>query len=157
MIYGTFLALHNVTRWLVLALGLWACARLIGGWARRRVWSETDRRSVRWFALALSLQFVFGAVLYFFPGTFIDAIRGQVSMATIMQDRVLRFFVVEHPFQMIIAVAGAHLTSLLTRRITTDRRRFVAGSLLLLLTMLLILTAIPWPFLDHGRPLFRLP
>lgn len=155
--YGIVLALHNTTRWLVLVFGVWALYRLAAGWLGRRMWSDTDRKSVRWFALILSLQFVFGAVLYLFPGWFANTVLTNVSMAVIMKDRILRFFTVEHPVQMLLAVGVSHTASVITRRITTDRRRFIVSTALVSLAMLLILTAIPWPFLDHGRPWFRLP
>jgi hypothetical protein len=112
---------------------------------------------VRWFALILSLQFVFGAVLYVLPGAFVQSVIGNVSMADIMQARVLHFFTLEHPTQMILAVGSSHMASAATRRSTTDRRRFRVGTMLIVLTMLLIITAIPWPFLSHGRPWVRLP
>jgi hypothetical protein len=155
--YAIVLALHNTTRWLVLAFGMWALYRLATGWVGRRAWTDGDRRSVRWFALILSLQFVFGAVLYLFPGWFANAVLANVSIAAIMKDRILRFFTVEHPVQMIVAVGVSHMASAMTRRMTSDRRRFAVGTALVSLTMLLILAAIPWPFLDHGRPWFRLP
>lgn len=155
--YMIFLMLHNLTRWLVLIIGVWALYQLTAGWLQHRTWSASDRQRVRWFALILSLQFVFGAVLYVLPGALINGVLNNVSMAAIMKDRILRFFVVEHPFQMLIAMSASHMTSAITRRASTDRRRFAAGALLTGLTMLLILTAIPWPFLSHGRPLIRLP
>lgn len=155
--YGSVLALHNTTRWLVLVFGVWALVRLAGGWITKRAWSGTDRRSMRAFALILSLQFVFGAVLYLLPGSFANTVLGNVSMGVIMKDRILRFFTLEHPVQMTVAIGLSHMANFITRRSRTDRRRFVLGTVLISLTMLLILTAIPWPFLAHGRPWFRLP
>jgi hypothetical protein len=153
--YGIVLALHNTTRWLV--FGVWALYRLAAGWIGRRTWTDTDRRSMRSFALILSLQFVFGAVLYLFPSWFANAVLTNVSMAVIMKDRILRFFTVEHPVQMIVAIGVSHMANFIMRRISADRQRFAVGTALLSLAMLLILTAIPWPFLAHGRPWFRLP
>jgi hypothetical protein len=54
-------------------------------------------------------------------------------------------------------VGLSHTASVATRRISRDRRRFIVGAVLVGITLLLILTAIPWPFLQHGRPLIRLP
>lgn len=154
--YGMLLTLHNLTRWLVLIIGVWALAQLAVGWVRRRAWTAADRQRVRWLALILSLQFVFGALLYVLPGALISSALSSTEMAAIMKSRALRFFVIEHPFQMLIAVGVSHMTGVLTRRARSDRRRFVTGTLLTGLTMLLIVTAIPWPF-SYGRPLIRLP
>jgi hypothetical protein len=155
--YPTMLALHNLTRWLVLIVGVWAIYRLADGWIRRREWSSADRTSMRVFALIISLQFVFGAVLYLLPGSLVQGALSNAGMALIMKDRILRFFTLEHPLQMLIAIGLSHMANAITRRLASDHRRFVVGTLLLGLTMLLILAAIPWPFFSHGRPLLRLP
>ncbi|HEY0601528.1 MAG TPA: hypothetical protein VGD58_01395 [Herpetosiphonaceae bacterium] len=155
--YATFLVLHNLTRWLVLLFGFWALYRLVDGWIRRRSWSRADRLAMRWFALIISLQFVFGAVLYLLPGALVQGALSNAGWATIMKSRILRFFTLEHPLQMFIAIGVSHMANMITRRMSVDRRRFVTGTLLLSLAMLLILVAIPWPFLSHGRPLLRLP
>ncbi|HEY0738235.1 MAG TPA: hypothetical protein VGD69_25180 [Herpetosiphonaceae bacterium] len=155
--YATFLVLHNLTRWLVLVFGFWALYRLADGWIRRRSWGRADRLTMRWFALIISLQFVFGAVLYLLPGALVQGALSNAGMATIMKSRILRFFTLEHPLQMFIAIGVSHMANMITRRMSVDRRRFVTGTLLLSLAMLLILVAIPWPFLSHGRPLLRLP
>jgi hypothetical protein len=155
--YPTVLALHNLTRWLVLIFGLWSLYRLADGWIRRRAWSRADRLSMRYFALIISLQFVLGAVLYLLPGSLVQGALNSADMAVIMKDRILRFFTLEHPLQMLIAIGCSHTANGITRRLGSDRRRFVVGTLMLGLTMLLILAAIPWPLLSHGRPLLRLP
>lgn len=155
--YTTFLVLHNLTRWLVLGFGCWALYRLADGWIRRRMWSRADRLAMRWFALIISLQFVFGAALYLLPGSLVQGALTNTAWATIMKSRVLRFFTLEHPLQMFIAIGISHMANMITRRMSDDRRRFVTGTFLLVLTMLLILAAIPWPFLSHGRPWLRLP
>lgn len=155
--YATFLVLHNLTRWLVLLFGFWAIYCLADGWIRRRAWSRADRLAMRWFALIISLQFVFGAVLYLLPGSLVQGALSNAGMATIMKNRMLRFFTLEHPLQMFIAIGISHMANMITRRMSLDRRRFVTGTLLLSLAMLLILAAIPWPFLSHGRPWLRLP
>ena len=95
--YTIVLTLHNLTRWLVLFIGVWALFRRTSGFLRSSIWTATDRASVRWFALIPSLQFVFGAVLYVLPGAFVQSVIGNVSMADIMQARILRFFTLEHP------------------------------------------------------------
>jgi hypothetical protein len=155
--YATFLVLHNLTRWLVLGFGFWALYRLADGWIRRRSWSRADRLVMRWFALIISLQFVLGAVVYLLPGSLVQGALSNAGMVTIMKNRILRFFTLEHPLQMFIAIGISHMANMITRRMSSDRRRFVTGTLLLSLTLLLILAAIPWPFLSHGRPWLRLP
>ncbi|HEX6289813.1 MAG TPA: hypothetical protein VFZ66_11510 [Herpetosiphonaceae bacterium] len=157
MSYPIFLALHNLNRWLVLAFGAWALYRLARGWRGNRAWSAADRRSMRWFALIFSVQFVLGAILYLLPGALVSSVLDRSSMHVIMRDRVLRFFTLEHPLQMTIAIGLSHTGNAIVRRLTSDRRRFKVGTILMVVVLLLILIAIPWPFLSQGRPLLRLP
>lgn len=157
MLYPIVLGLHNLNRWLVLALGVWAFYRLFTGWRRPRAWCGLDQKSVNWFLGALTLQFILGATLYALPGALVHSVLKTVEFAAIMKQRVLRFFVLEHPLQMVMAVACAYTLGFLLPGIQTDQRRFAIGALLLGIALLLILTAVPWPFLSQGRPLLRLP
>lgn len=155
MLYPTLLALHNLNRWLILALGLWATWQVTRGWLGRAPWSAHYTTLVRLFAWLTSLQFVLGLALYLLPALFIQVVLETTPWAQIMKNRVLRFFVLEHPVQMFIAIGLAHLALSTARRIQLEKRRYRWTALLLILSMLLILTAIPWPGLDHGRPWLR--
>jgi putative effector of murein hydrolase len=81
----------------------------------------------------------------------------NVAWSQIRQERLLRFFVLEHPLQMFIAIGIAHIALTTARRIQHERRRYGWTAILLALAMLLILTAIPWPGFYYGRPLLRMP
>lgn len=59
-----------------------------------------------------------------------------------MKDRLLRFFTLEHPVQMFIAIGLAHMALTTARRVKNERRRFAWTSSLMILAMILILTAI---------------
>ncbi|MFN8490923.1 MAG: hypothetical protein U0350_25240 [Caldilineaceae bacterium] len=157
MLYPIVLGLHNLNRWLVLGFGLWAFYRLFTGWHRPRAWSGLDQKSVNWFLGVLTLQFLLGATLYALPGALVQSVLQTVEFAVMMKQRVLRFFVLEHPLQMVMAVACAYTLGFLLPGLQTDQRRFAIGALLLGIALLLIVTAVPWPFLSQGRPLLRLP
>ena len=149
------LSLHNATRWLILLVGLWTLGRMIGGRRSGRAWTPRDRLSTRAFAWVTTYQFVLGAFLYGMPDWFVQATWRNVDLATIMDTRGLRFFVIEHPLQMIIAIGCAHLASYLSKRAPTDHQRFKRGAIWLGVALLLIVIAIPWPFLPAGRPWLR--
>ena len=113
-----------------MAWAAWAFYCLFTGWRRPRAWSTADQKSVHWFVVILTLQFLLGATLYGLPGALVNAVLRNVSMAVIMKQRVLRFFVLEHPVQMVLAVACAYATSFSTERIQAEQRRFSIGVLL---------------------------
>jgi hypothetical protein len=74
-------------------------------------------------------------------------------MGTTMKDPVMRFFAVEHPFMMLLAVIVAQAGFSLSKRAGSDRAKFVRAAICYTISAVLILAAIPWPFLKAGRPL----
>jgi len=157
MIYSIILILHNLNRWLVLIVGCWATWQVMRGWISRQPRQPRSTTLVRSFAWVLNLQFLLGLTLYLLPGAFIQSLIQTIPWAQIMQQSLLRFFTLEHPVQMLIAIALAHGALATARHLKNERRRFGWTATLLILAMLLILAAIPWPGLVYGRPWLRWP
>ncbi|MCX6046356.1 MAG: hypothetical protein NT075_14710 [Chloroflexi bacterium] len=155
--YAIVLGLHNLNRWLVLGLGCWSFYQLFSGWRQQRAWRSTDQKSIQWFVGLFTLQGMLGATLYLLPGGLVATVRQDIDLAVIMKQRVLRFFVLEHPVQMGVALLCGYAALVLAQRIRLEERRLAIGALLLGIALLLIITAIPWPFLSQGRPWLRLP
>ncbi|XXX77779.1 hypothetical protein WMF30_03260 [Sorangium sp. So ce134] len=154
MIYSFVLVVHSWLRWAVLLLGLWALVRSVQGWTQRRPWTATDRKASAAFVGALDAQLLLGLLLY----VVLSPLRptSLAALKAAMPIAALRFFAVEHVFLMIVAVAVAHIASARAKRAadpTARHRRIAIG---VLFALLLVLAAIPWPFLPYGRPLFRL-
>jgi hypothetical protein len=157
VLYVILLTLHNLNRWLVLIIGLWASWQITSSWLTRQPWRARHVTLARAFAWLLNLQFLLGLGLYLLPGALVQAVLQNLPWAQIMQDRLLRFFTLEHPLQMFVAIGFAHAALSTARRIQNERRRYRWTAILLIVAMLLILTAIPWPGLYYGRPWLRLP
>jgi len=62
----------------------------------------------------------------------------------------------EHLVLMVAAIAVAHIFRKRSLRATSDAARFKTWRTGALISLLLLLAAVPWPFLSHGRPLFRM-
>jgi hypothetical protein len=156
-LYSIVLALHNLNRWFVLICGIWTTWQVTRAWLGSRPWQPRTTTSLRSFVWLLTLQFVLGLALYLLPGGLIQSVIQNIPWAQVMQNRLLRFFTLEHPVQMLIAIGLAHAALSTARRAKNERRRLAWTALLLILAMLLILTAIPWPGFYYGRPWLRLP
>ena len=77
------------------------------------------------------------------------------NMGTAMSDPMTRFWLVEHPTMMFLALVVAHVGSVMARRASEARRAHTVVAVSLALSLLMILAAIPWPFREAiGRPLF---
>jgi hypothetical protein len=150
MVYLTILTLHSWLRWLVLLAGLVAVVHPLA--AGRRRWTDTDARAGFWFTMLLDLQVLLGLILYvgLSPITH-EAFR---NIGAAMASRSLRFWLVEHVFGMVIALALAHVGRVRIRKADVSRRRRLAA-IFFGLALVAILASIPWPGTPNGRPLLR--
>lgn len=154
-LYMLVLIAHSWLRWAVLLAGLWACARALSGWNGQREWNATDRKSMLAYVSALDLQLLLGLVLYFVLSPITPSSMQQFGAN--MKVSALRFYSVEHVFGMVLALVVAHVTSVRIKRAPDSRSRFRRQMLGVVVSLLMVLAAIPWPGLEWGRPLFRLP
>lgn len=144
--YPYVLGAHNIVRWIVLLAGAWAVLLAWRGWLGRRQWTKSEATATRAFVGALDLQFLLGLLLYavFSPLTR----QGFGDFGGAMSDAPVRYFLVEHPFIMIVAVAVAHIGAVKIRKASADAERFQRASIMLGLSFAAIVGFIPW-----ARPL----
>src|SRR5687768_2106048 len=144
--YPYVLGLHNIVRWIVLVAGVWSVVLVWRGWLQRRQWTVAESRATRAFAGALDLQFVLGILLFavFSP----LARQGFRDIGAAMSDAPVRYFMLEHPLIMLVAIAFAHVGAVQVRRASSDAERFQKASILYGLALAAIAGFIPW-----ARPL----
>ncbi len=138
------LLLHSWVRWAAILTGILALVTAFG--------SSADARNNRWamfFTIALDIQFLFGLLLVF---TSVDFGR----MGEVMKDSTARFYAVEHPTMMVIAVALAHMGRVMARKAATPASARTKSIIFFGIAVLLLLVGTPWPGTHDNRPLFRL-
>ena len=141
------LATHNLLRWVIVILAVYALVRLILGWVQNRNWVQPDQKAVTFFTIALDIQLLVGLLLYF---VFSDLIKAAFSdFGAAMSNQVLRFFTVEHSLLMVFAVIIAHVANAAGKKDLTDAKKFQRVTLLLGLAVVLIIAGVPWA----SRPL----
>lgn len=140
--YSFVLGTHNIVRWLVILTGVVALVRCLRGLFGGAAWTPRERTSLSAYATLLGLQFILGLLLYVWlspiPRT---AFR---DMAATMGNSDLRFFVVEHPVAMILAMVLAHVAVARTRKAATDAARFRIAAILVTLSLVLVFVMTPW-------------
>ncbi|QSQ14551.1 hypothetical protein [Myxococcus landrumensis] len=154
MAYPAVLFLHSWLRWVVVVLCLLSLGRSLVGWLGGREWTRADRRLQLFTVSAFDTQMLLGLVLYFglspfTPRSLEGGLRASLAIPT------LRFFSLEHPATMLLSLVCAHAASALSQRAPVPVSRHRAWAIGLLLAMVLVSLAIPWPGLPHGRPLLR--
>lgn len=152
--FSTILIIHNGLRWIILLVLAIAVMRAWRGWIAKRDWASREDQLIVAFAWFFTAQFALGATLYGLPNGLAAAARiaASHSLSAALSVRELRFFGLEHPLQMIIALGVAHLGKARVRRAAhaPTKWRWAIGTYAVV--ALLIVSAIPW-----WRPLLRLP
>lgn len=151
--YAVVLMVHSWNRWLVLASAIVTLTLAIRGLSAHRQWSRVDQRLALVFISALDVQAVLGLLLYLVLSPIVPKTISEFKAA--MHVGALRFFAVEHISMMLLALIAAHGTWAYAKRADNGRARQRRVAWGFALSLLLILSAIPWPWLAAGRPLLR--
>ena len=151
--YSTLLALHSLTRWLVLIFLLYSIYRSFIGYKCNKLFSKTDNAFRHWTATIAHIQLVLGLWLYFIS-PIIDYFLHHYKDA--VHQREIRFFGMEHSIMMIIAIVMITVGSAKAKRKLTDKEKFKTMAIWFTVGLLIILTSIPWAFSPlASRPYFR--
>ena len=153
MTYSILLIAHSWLRWVVLAAALLAFVRSAAARSGARGWSRADDRFGHVFVSLLDLQMLLGLILYFFASPLLATIRQHLSEA--MRDDSMRYWFLEHPFGMLIAIALAHVGRARIKKAGDPRRKHRLAMIFFGLALVAIVVSLPWPGMTTGRPLIR--
>ncbi len=147
--YSALLTAHSILRWLVIVAGLVAA---VHAW-RAAAWRSPARPSAAGllFTIFFDLQLLLGLVLYFVLSPITTTALHRFGSS--MSSDVVRFWLVEHPFGMIVALVLAHIGRAKSRGGTEDQRRRRQAAIYFTIAVIIILLTMPWPFMPYGRPL----
>jgi hypothetical protein len=147
------LDLHNVLRWVILISLLYAIVKSWSVMNAKGLFSAGDRKGALILLISAHLTLLIGLYQWLF-GRFGLISTSLPEGTVLMKDRFYRFFWVEHPFGMVLAIA------LITVGYSTVKKGTVTPGLgkkafwLLLIALVVLLATIPWPGrVGIGRPL----
>ena len=129
---------HSGLRWIVLVGLIVAVIVAIMGLTGNKAFTEKTRKIALIAFIGSHIQLLLGLVLMF--------TSGKVNLGKMMASDQLRFFTLEHPFMMIIAIALITLGYMKSKRAESDNGKYKALAVYYGIALLLILIAIPWPF-----------
>ena len=135
------LHLHNLLRWVVLITLLLSIVKLISG--------QNALKTSKILLISAHTSLVLGLYQYFFGALGYKLIAAAGGMKEVMKNGVARFWAVEHISSMILAIV---LITIGHIRLKKGAKASTTATFYLI-ALLLILSAIPWPFrADIGRP-----
>ena len=128
---------HSDWRWILILAALITVTKALVGWLGRRPWDKLDDRLGMALTIAIDIQVLIGLLIWIGRGW-----AGQIPHA--MSDSVLRFIAIEHPILMLIGIVLAHVGRSRSRRGGSDLAQHRAAAIFYLLSMAMILAAVPW-------------
>lgn len=152
--YDVFLFIHSWFRWIVLIAGFRLFYVVLIGFIKNKTWSSSESRAFSQFNEALFYQAALGLALYLFLSPLHKI--GWSNMEFAYKDPAFRFWTLEHPIGMLSGLIVFHIGRILALKKFSIEKRFKVIFVTLTLSLLIIIASIPWPFLKHGRNLFRL-
>lgn len=153
IMYNILLRSHSGLRWVLLVLVLTAIFRSISGMLSGKKFEALDDRLSLFSLITAHIQLLLGLTLYFISPLVQAAMEGGMGAA--MKDSVLRFWLVEHIFGMIIGIALITVGRISAKKAVIDKDKFKKIAIYFGVGLLVILATIPWPFREHlGRGWF---
>ncbi|HEY9534158.1 MAG TPA: hypothetical protein VIQ77_06460 [Mucilaginibacter sp.] len=151
--YNTLLALHSLTRWLVLGSLIFALFRAYRGWLFKKPFSKTDNIVRIVSATVAHVQLVLGLTLYF-VSPIVNYFLHNFGIA--VRERNIRFFGMEHVTMMLVAITLITIGSVKTKHKPTDEQKFKTMAIWYTVAFVIIFLSIPWSFSPFtSRPSFR--
>ncbi len=151
--YEPLLFIHSWFRWIVVITGVRLLFLLLRGWITKKEWEAIDTKNVKIFNEVLAYQIAMGIGLYAFLSPLTKIAFSDMKYA--LKDPILRFWSFEHGTTMILAIAIFEIGRMIAMKKAPIEKRFKILSITMMISISAILMAIPWPFLKHGRNLFR--
>ncbi len=148
MFYIATLHLHTLTWWIILFTGLWAVVRVWRGQLAQLAWTRHERLAGLVFSSALATQFVIGLVLYFQSPVVRPLFAGGAGARF-----AATFFGLIHPLAMFTAVVLGQVGFSVSKRLRGDRRKYRFAVMCYTAALVVLLFAVPWPWLSYGRSL----
>jgi hypothetical protein len=141
---SALLQIHNILRWVILLLMLLSLVQSFLGWSRKRELREADVRLFLFTLIAAHTTLLIGLILLLF-GRFGILSSGLPPGVELMKDRFYRFFWVEHPTGMILAVILITVGRGVVKKQIPDPVKYKKVFWFFLAALILILATIPWP------------
>ena len=141
--YETIQFIHSYWAYLTLLLVVLATLNALKGVFTKGDFLNKDFRLSLFALIVTHIQVLIGLILYMFSPSAMGAIKAG-GMGSVMKDSLLRYFTVEHPLMMIIAVVLITIGYSKQKKKETSTQKFRAIAIFYTIALILILSRIPW-------------
>ena len=145
--YNVILHLHSSLRWVVLLLLLIVVYR--SATAGKRPFNDADKKFGLFAMITLDIMLLIGIYQWIAGALGLHNIENS-GMKGIMNNSTFRFFAIEHPIGMLIAIIMVHIGKSYAKKDLPDSVKHKRTLLFFGLALLIILVSLPWPFREAG-------
>ena len=145
--------LHNLLRWIILILLLVSIVKSYTGFSSKKQFDAGDKKFWLFTMIASHITLLLGLYQWTFGRIGLFS-TNYSSVGAVMKDKVARFFLVEHPTLMILAIVFITLGHGMAKKSVDDTTKYKKAFRYFLIALVLILVAVPWPFREVARPWF---
>lgn len=147
------LHLHNLLRWVILILLLISIVKAFTGWQGKRAFKAGDKKVWLFTMIAGHITLLVGLYQWLL-GRF-GMLRTELPEGTnVMKDKFYRFFWIEHPLTMVLAIVFLTLAHGMAKKAVPDEIKYKKAFWFFIVALVLILAGVPWPGREIvGRPL----
>lgn len=148
------LGLHNILRWVILLALLYVLVKSWAAMNTKRAFTGGERKGALIMLIAAHLTLLIGLYQWLF-GRYGIVTTHLPEGTVLMKDKFYRFFWVEHPFGMVLAITLITIAYSAVKKGT--QRPGLGGKVfwLLLVALLVLFFTIPWPWrVGIARPFF---
>ncbi len=137
-----FKLLHSGVSYLVVLLVLFTFINAIVKLRTKDSYKKNDYYIAFTASLLVKIQLVLGLLSYYFS-SYYETLR-QVGFKAVMKDSTLRFFIMEHPLMMVLAISLIVLGFYNHKKQTDDVKKFKILAWYFGIALVFILSRIPW-------------
>jgi len=150
--YQGLLHTHNLLRWVILILLLVNIFRHMT--ALNKPFNATDRKLGLFLLISAHITLLVG-LYQWYAGAWGYQLISNNGFGVVMKDSVYRFWAVEHPLGMLIAIILITIGRGQAKKSIPDPSKHKKSLVFFFLSLLVILVTVPWPFREGiARPWF---
>lgn len=150
--YEPLLFIHSWTRWILVVAALYFLIRSLWSLATKKPWKNFDTQFIWSLDQVFGYQLLFGITLWLAMSPYVK--MAWANLDQLSQNPVVSFWFWHHPVTMLLAYGAFKFSHAKAKR-SENAKKFKYYAAGLFTSLVLIFSAIPWPWTQWGRSLFR--
>ncbi|HYC29015.1 MAG TPA: hypothetical protein VEB42_09365 [Chitinophagaceae bacterium] len=152
--YNGLLHLHNLLRWVILLLLVIAIIKAFVGMSGNKPLTNGDKKVSLFLMIFSHIQLLIG-LYQWLAGRYGILNNSVPEGVSVMKDTFYRFYMVEHPVGMLIAIILITIGRGQVKKGISDVSKHKRMFWFYMIALIIILATVPWPFREIiARPLF---